>query len=282
MIASQKFGWPARAALLFLAFICTVAWLRADGALPPKPPLYFNDNAHIVDAATASDLNEQLAQFERDTSNQIVVAIYPSLPPGADLAQYCTQTGTSWIVDRKDGRIMGGGHAAVLFVFVNDHKLFILPGRDLEGTLPDITCKQIIDNEIVPAFRQSDYAGGLRAGLAAMMAATKGEYKGNGQTSLEHRQQQTADTQHDITGWIFFTFILLMILSRVFFPSFLAAPYIFSGGGYGRGFGGGWGGGGFGGGGFGGGGGGGGSSGFGGFSGGTGGGFSGGGAGGSW
>jgi uncharacterized protein len=274
MTASRQFGWLARAALLGLAVMCAASWLRADPPLPPKPPLYFNDGAHIVDAATASDLNEQLAQFERDTSNQVVVAIYPSLPVGADLAQYCTVVGASWITDRKNGRIMGGGHAAILFVFFNDHKIFILPGRDLEGALPDITCAEIIRQEITPAFKQHDYAGGLRAGIAAIIAATKGEYKGNGQTGLEHSQQQAAATQRDISGWIFFAFIVLIILSRVFFPAFLASPYIYSGGGYGRGFGGGWGGSG--------GGGGGGSSGFGGFSGGTGGGFSGGGAGGSW
>jgi uncharacterized protein len=281
MTASRRFDWTARTAFLLLAMLVAAAWLRADVPTPPKPQLYFNDNAQLVDAATASDLNEQLAQFERDTSNQIVVAIYPSLPDEADAAQYATQTYNSWVIDRKNGRLTGGSKGAALFVFVNDHKMFIATGRDLEGVLPDITCAEIIRNEIEPAFKQGDYAGGLRAGIAAIMAATKGEYKGTGQTNLEHRQQQTIDTQHDITGWIFFTFILLMILSRVFFPSFLAAPYIFSGGGYGRGFGGGWGGGGFGGGGFGGGGGGG-PSGFGGFSGGGGGGSAGGGAGGSW
>lgn len=260
------------AGILLFVFIQGVF---AAEVIPPAPSRYFNDYAHVVSRSTADRLNEQLAQFERDTSNQIVVAIYPSLPEGADLAQYCTMTGTSWITDRKNGRIMGGGHAAILFVFINSHKIFILPGRDLEGALPDITCDQIIRQEIAPAFRQNDYVGGLRAGIAAMMAATKGEYKGNGQTSLERSQQHAADTQRDISGWAIFVFILLIVLSRIFFPGLRGgSPYIFSSGGYGSGFGGGWG--------SGGGGGGGGSSGFGGFSGGTGGGFSGGGAGGSW
>jgi uncharacterized protein len=261
---------------LALAVACAATWLRAE-TLPPKPQLYFNDNASIVDAATAADLNEQLAQFERDTSSQIVVAIYPSLPAGADASQYGTQTYNSWVVDRKNGRLTGGSNGAALFVFVNDRKMFIATGRDLEGALPDITCEEIIRDQIEPAFKQGDYAGGLRAGVAAMIAATKGEYKGTGQTSLERTQQQAAETQRDISGWIFFAFIVLMILSRAFFPAFLSAPYIFSGGGYGSGFGGGWGGGG----GFGGGRGGG-PSGFGGFSGGGGGGSAGGGAGGSW
>jgi uncharacterized protein len=271
MISSRRFNWPVRAALLLVAIACVTAWLRADEALPPKPSLYFNDNAHLVDAATAADLNQQLAQFERDTSNQIVVAIYPSLPDGSDLDQYCIRTAQSWKVGQA-GPSAGnskGDNGVVLFVFANDHKMFIATGRGLEGALPDITCKQIIDNEIVPAFKQGDYAGGLRAGVAAMMAATKGEYKGNGQTDAERDQHHE---QNNI-GFYIFAFILILLVLRGFFPVFLGAPYIYSGGGYGSGFGGGWGGG------FGGGGGGGGGSS--GFSGG-GGSFGGGGAGGSW
>jgi uncharacterized protein len=279
MTASRSFGWLVRAALLVLAVACAATWLRADPALPPKPPLDFNDGAHVVDAVTAADLNQQLVQFERDTSNQIVVAIYPSLPDGSDVDQYCIRTAQSWGVGQA-GPSQGktrGDNGVVLFVFINDHKMFIATGRGLEGALPDITCKQIIDQQIAPAFKQGDYAGGLRAGVAAMIAATKGEYKGTGQTVFEHNQQQTANTQHDISGWIIFAVILLIVLSRVFFPAFLGSPYIYSGGGYGRGFGGGWGGGlgGGGGGGFSGGGGGGGFSGGGGS-------FGGGGAGGSW
>ncbi len=51
------------------------------------------------------------------------------------------------------------------------------------SALPDATCKQIIDQEITPKFKSGDYAGGLRAGINAILAATKGEYKGNGGTA---------------------------------------------------------------------------------------------------
>jgi uncharacterized protein len=258
----------ARVLLVLVAIAAAASWLRADPALPAKPAAYFNDGAGIVDAGTASELNERLAQFERDTSNQIVVAIYPSLPDGADLSDYCIRTANSWVINRsKYGQLTGGSRSAVLFVFVNDHKLFIATGRDLEGALPDITCKQIIDNEITPRFKQGDFAGGLRAGVGAMMAATKGEYKGTGHT-VEEQQTQGADQRIQTIGTIIFVVVfILLVVSRSAFPGLMGAPFIFTGGGYG-------GGGGFGGGG--------GSSGFGGFSGGGGGGFGGGGAGGSW
>src|SRR5579871_2173585 len=154
-----------------VAALLAATWLRADPALPPKPDHYFNDQAGVVDATTAAELNDQLAQFERETSNQIVVAIYPSLPDGADLSQYCIMTGRAWGVGQAGATkgATGGDNGAILFVFVNDHRMFIATGYGLEGALPDLVCKQIIDNEIAPRFKQGDYAGGVRAGVDAMM-----------------------------------------------------------------------------------------------------------------
>jgi uncharacterized protein len=268
-------GWPARLAWLALIALLAASWLRADVAPPPKPDRYFTDQANVVDAATASQINEQLAQFERDTSNQIVVAIYPSLPPGADLAQYAVMTGRAWGVGQA-GASKGatkGDNGALLLVFVNDHQMYIATGYGLEGALPDITCKQIITNEIAPAFRNGDYAGGIQAGVNAMIAATKGEYQGNGSTHQEQEDQHAQQVENDYATWIFIAIFILIIVIRFYFGGFGSGPTIFTGGGSSFG---GWGGG-FGGGGFGGGGGGG----FSGFSGG-GGSFGGGGAGGSW
>jgi len=273
-----RLGWPARVALLALIALLAATWLRADVATAPKPSRYFTDQANVVDSATASQINDQLAQFERDTSNQILVAIYPSLPQGADIAQYATQTYNAWGVGQA-GPSHGarkGDNGAILFVFVNDHQMFIATGRGLEGALPDITCKQIITNEIAPAFRNGDYAGGIQAGVNAMIAATRGEYQGNGQTHQEAQQQHTAQVENNyVTGAFIAIFILIFVL-RVIFGGYSsgATTYTSSGRSYG-GWGGGFGGGGFGGGGFGGGGGGGGFSGGGGSSGG-------GGAGGGW
>jgi uncharacterized protein len=242
-------------ALLALALLASaLVALRADPALPPKPTDYFTDAAHVVDADTVADLNRQLAQFERDTSNQILVAIYPALPPDAEIAQYATQTYNAWGVGQKGPSLgqKGGNNGAILFVFINDHKMFIATGRGLEGALPDATCKNIIDDVIAPAFKQGDYAGGVRAGVNAMIAATKGEYVGTGQTDAE-KEQADAGNGQNTPPWVIvvfiIVFILIFVLSRRYGGS---SPYIYTGGGFG---GGGFGGGGFGGGGFGGGGG---------------------------
>src|SRR4029077_20678815 len=104
------------------------------------------------------------------TSSQIVVAVFPELP-SPSLEDFTVRAAQAWRVGRS--KLSNG---AVLFVFVKDRKLRIETGYGLEGALPDATAHRIIDERITPAFRNNDYAGGLEAGIDAMMAATRGEY----------------------------------------------------------------------------------------------------------
>ncbi len=210
---------------------------------PPKPTRYVTDQVGVLDAGTANAINGQLEQFERDTSNQILVAIYTNLPGDAEVAQYSTDTYNAWGVGQK-----GKDNGAVLFVFVNDHKMFIATGRGLEGALPDAICKRIITQLIAPQFKQDNYSAGIQAGVNAMIAASKGEYTGTG-TTVEGRKEQRQATNSEIIGFILFV-VIIIILTR-FGNSGGGGPFIYTSGGFGGGssFGGG-GGGGFGGGGF--------------------------------
>jgi uncharacterized protein len=236
----------------------------AEPALPPAPTAYFNDYAQLVRPATAQALNAQLDQFERATSNQIVVAIFPHLPADADLFDYTQRLAQAWKVGRK-----GRDNGAVLFVFSQDHKLQIQTGYGLEPVLTDALAKRIIEDEIAPRFRSGDYDGGMTAGVAALLAAAQGEYKGNGRTVGDSQSSQGGIPHGGvllifllIVGWSFIRSRHHDVYSRNGRSgAWGGGPWIFPGGG-GGGFGGGGGGGG-------------------GFSGG-GGGFGGGGAGGSW
>jgi uncharacterized protein len=244
--------------ILFLAFGCG---LLADEVIPPPPAAYFNDYANVVSAGTAAQLNQTLENFERQSSDQIVVAIFPKMQSDSSIDDYTVRVARSWQVGQK-----GKNNGAVLFVFVQDHKMFLEVGYGLEGVLPDALCKRIIDEEITPRFRAGDFDGGLTAGVQAILAAVKGEYRGNGTTVAEHLRHS-----QEIFPTIFGIAVLIFIFIVFVRGGILGAGYsvwmMGSGGSYG-----GWGGGGSSGGGFGGGGG---------FSGG-GGGFGGGGAGGGW
>src|SRR5271170_4400935 len=160
-----------RLSCLLVAMLAASVAFAAE-VIPPAPSQYFNDYAQVVSPATAADLNGQLEQFERDTSSQILVVVYPRMESDSSIEDYTVRVAQSWGVGQK-----GRNNGAVLFVFVQDHKMYIQVGDGLEGALPDALAKQIIENEIKPHFRDGDFDGGLRAGVVAILAATKGEYK---------------------------------------------------------------------------------------------------------
>jgi uncharacterized protein len=171
-----------RISLLTAFGLFVVPGMAAD--LPAKPPRYFNDYASLIDSRTAQQLNQRLEDFERQTSNQILVVIYPSLPPDTVLEDFAQDTFRAW----KPGQ-QGRNNGAILFVFVKDRKMWIQTGYGLEGALPDAVCRRIVADEMAPRFRAGDFGGGITAAVNAMIAATRGEYKGTGQTVDQARAQ---------------------------------------------------------------------------------------------
>lgn len=186
--------------LSFLLFTFSCGLLFAAEVIPSAPPRYFNDYAHVVSPGVAAQLNSRLEDFEKSTSNQIVVAIFQKMQSDSSIEDYTVRVARAWGVGQK-----GRNNGAVLFVFVQDHKMFIATGYGLEGALPDAICKRIIDDEIAPRFKQNDYDGGVTAGVTALMAASHGEYKGTGKT---HEEQKSSDAQ----SWVFFGALFFFIL----------------------------------------------------------------------
>ncbi len=154
--------------------------------------------------ATASQLNEQLAQFERDTSTQIVVAIYRTMQSESSVADYTQRIAQTWGVGQK-----GRNNGAVLFVFVENRQMFIQTGYGLEGALPDATCFDITHNVIAPLFKKGDYTGGLKAGVTAMMQAVRGEYKGTGAPA---RKRKSGSGSGSPIGLIIFLLIVIFFI----------------------------------------------------------------------
>jgi uncharacterized protein len=188
--------------------------LLATEVIPPPPTAYFNDYAHVVSAGTAAQLNQTLEDFERQSSDQIVVAVFPKMQSDSSIEDYTVRVARSWQVGQKNKN-----NGAVLFVFIQDHKMFLQVGYGLEGVLPDALCKRIIDEQITPRFKAGDFDGGLTAGVQIVIAAVKGEYKGTGTTVAEQRQVVHADHGGDALALIFFliiiAIIILPILSRL-------------------------------------------------------------------
>jgi uncharacterized protein len=225
-------------ALLVAALFASLALeSQAAEVVPPKPERYFNDYAGVVSNEGALRFNEQLAQFERETSDQVVVAIFPKMQSDSDIADYTQRVAQAWGVGQKERR-----NGVVLFVFVQDRKMFIQVGYGLEGALPDITAFDITDYRIKPHFRSGDYEGGLAAGIDSILQAIRGEYKGTGKTVRETRGSEKGSTLVPNLLLFFFFMMLLFFLSRLkrqsgYRYSSSGGPYV---GGWSSGSGGGW------------------------------------------
>ena len=188
-----------------LAFVVASSAYAVE-AIPPKPDRYFNDYAGVVSKEAAHRFNEQLSQFERETSDQVVVAVFPKMQSNSSIEDYAQRVAQSWGVGQKLQR-----NGVVLLVFIADRKMSIQVGYGLEGALPDITAYDIRANHIQPYFRSGDYERGLAAGIDSICKAIRGEYKGSGKTVEEQRGKAGAP------GFLFFIvfIIVLIVISKI-------------------------------------------------------------------
>ena len=165
-----------RTALLVALFVRATCAGAAE-VIPPAPARYFNDYSQTVSAATADRLNRQLEDFEKATSSQVVVAVFPKMQSDSSIEDYVHRIFQVWKIGQQPRN-----NGVLLAVFVQDRKMRIEVGYGLEGALPDAIAKRIIADELTPYFRQGNYDAGLSAGVGAILAATRGEYQGAGRT----------------------------------------------------------------------------------------------------
>jgi uncharacterized protein len=168
-----------RCAVLALVLSCAVSAFAAV-APPPRPDRYVTDLAGVMDEARRKALNERLAQYERETSNQVLVYLDRKLPPDTTLEEFANAAFHAWKVGQA-----GKDNGVVFFAFVDDRKMRIEVGYGLEGVLPDARTKQITSGIVVPAFKKGDYAGGIEGAADALMETARGEHAGTGKTVAE-------------------------------------------------------------------------------------------------
>lgn len=140
--------------------------------VPPRPDGYVTDQAGLLSPSSREDLEVALRAFEEKTSNQVVVATFPSLE-GDSLEDFSMRLAGVWKAgqQKKDNGV-------IFLIFKNDRKIRIEVGYGLEGVLTDALSGQIIRQVVAPHFRKGDYEGGILAGTNAIMKATQGEFKG--------------------------------------------------------------------------------------------------------
>jgi uncharacterized protein len=135
------------------------------------PPLRgrVNDYAGVMSQDQVRSLEARLAQFEQETGHQVAVLTIPTLD-GEDIEGFSIRVAESWKIGKK-----GFDNGVILVVAVKDRRLRLEVGYGLEGILPDAIAKQITSEYIVPRFRSQDYAGGIIAGIDAVLKVIKNE-----------------------------------------------------------------------------------------------------------
>lgn len=139
--------------------------------LQPVPELRARvmDFTGTLEPARIERIETELAAFERSHGSQVVVVMVATTAP-EDIADYTQRLGDAWKIGRRE---VGDG---VLFVIAkDDRRLRIAPAKALEGALPDLLARRIIDQTVAPAFRRGDYGGGIEAGVAAILGVIRGE-----------------------------------------------------------------------------------------------------------
>lgn len=178
---------------LFLAVPCLSAL-----EVPKKPDGYVTDRAGILPASAKAGLETVLRAFEEKTSNQIVVATFPSLE-GSSLEDFSMRLAEAWKAGQK-----GRDNGIIFLIFPEDRKMRIEVGYGLEGVLPDALAGQIISGVVAPYFRKGDYSGGILAGTDAILKAAQGEFKGADPTAEWMGRRMKA-------FWVFFSIFFLMV-----------------------------------------------------------------------
>lgn len=157
---------------------------------PVPPRLYVNLSAQFSDflsSEQAEKLEKRLVQFADSTSNQLVVVVVDDLV-GYEPWDFATRIGDKWGVgnEKEDNGIVllikpTGGEG--------EREVFIAVGRGLEGAIPDITCNQIVQNELLPAFKNGQFYDGITKGITVLEALAKGEYNSDQYASRLTRQE---------------------------------------------------------------------------------------------
>ncbi len=162
--------WRALCPLWAAVLIGLAAGAARALEVPPRPLGRVSDFAGLLSPGERARIEQRLEEIERATSNQFVVAIFPSLE-GESLEDFSIRLAEAWKIGQA-----GRDNGVILLIFLKERKIRIEVGYGLEGAIPDAVAGRIIRNVIAPRFRQADYVGGLLAAIDALDAASRDEF----------------------------------------------------------------------------------------------------------
>lgn len=177
----------------------------------PNPPRLVIDDErlNILTPEQEDALEKKLVAYDDSTSNQILVVTTADIGD-YDISDFAVALGRAWGVGNK-----GFNNGIVLVVLIdkerNKRKVWIATGYGLEGAIPDITAKQIIENDILPNFKANDIYRGLDEGTSDLMRAAAGEYK----PPAGYRKRGVGKGGGSIVGAIILFIIIMIVISNI-------------------------------------------------------------------
>lgn len=178
--ASTKKARIVSIVMLIAAALSIGAAARADQMPSPQnPPRLVNDFANLMRQSDKAALEDSLVRFARHTSTQVTVITVSDLD-GYDIAQYAQEIAEKWGIGQS-----GKDNGVVILVKPKTAdsrgRAFIGTGYGAEGALPDVTCTRIVNEKMIPHFKNEDYSGGIIAGAVSVMKAMSGEFENDGE-----------------------------------------------------------------------------------------------------
>jgi uncharacterized protein len=174
----------------------------------PVPPRLVNDFAGMLASDEVRVLEQKLVSFNDSTSTQIAIVTIPTLQ-GYDKSDYAQRLAEKWGIGQK-----GLNNGVLILVKPKTPQergeVFIAQGYGLEGIIPDITCAQIVDNDILPAFRSGAYFEGLNSAVNSLISLARGEFSA---AEYGGRAKKSSGKGMPIGVIIFIVFIVIALVS---------------------------------------------------------------------
>lgn len=171
----------------------------------PNPPQIVNDFAGMLNPSEKNALEQKLVKYNDTTSTQIAVVLERSLE-GDDIFDYTIRLAKAWGIGQE-----GKNNGILLYVALEDRKIYIQTGYGAEGFLPDAIAKRIIENIIKPAFKEQRYYDGIDRATDAIISYGAGEYKAD------------AKEEEDVAGAVMVLLFIVVIFLFILFAAIRAS-----------------------------------------------------------
>lgn len=154
----------------FLAVSTTKVEAESPSLLA-KPTRHFSDQTGTISAEQAKTIDDFLVNIEQKTSAQILVYLTGGIPGNRPMEEVTVKAAREWGVGQKEKN-----NGAVLFIFKDARKMRFEVGYGLEGALPDLVTKEVLDTQLTPNFKQGNFYGGIVAAVNSIAPRLEKQY----------------------------------------------------------------------------------------------------------